>query len=197
MNKHLVAILTLALLPACAYGVDGVTLINQSTVMAAGGFPYIISQPGSYKLTGNLDASKAGTNAIVITSSHVTIDLNGFTIFGPATAPLTFFQRGIFADQGVNFIFVRNGIVAGFGEQVKLDGSENLIEDLILSSAGCSVIGDTELGPGSVVRHIVTSQVLRLTCPAVVSDSVYADVLPFAGTGPCAIFNSANRSVEP
>jgi len=33
---------------------EGVVLINQSTVMAAGGFPYVITQPGSYKLSGNL-----------------------------------------------------------------------------------------------------------------------------------------------
>ena len=37
-----------------AFAVDGQVLINQSTVMAAGGFPYIISNSGSYKLSGNL-----------------------------------------------------------------------------------------------------------------------------------------------
>ena len=54
MNKRVLILLAIAILPVCAFAVDGVTLINQSTVMAAGGFPYVISQPGSYKLAGNL-----------------------------------------------------------------------------------------------------------------------------------------------
>ena len=52
MNKTFLLIAALA--APCAFAVDGIVLINQSTVMAAGGFPYIISQPGSYKPSGNL-----------------------------------------------------------------------------------------------------------------------------------------------
>ena len=44
-----------ALLASSAFAVDGVVLINQSTVTAAGGFPYSITQSGSYRLSGNLD----------------------------------------------------------------------------------------------------------------------------------------------
>ena len=62
-----------------AFGVDGVTLINQSAVLAAGGFPYTISQPGSYRLSGNL-AAPLDAAAVVINASNVTLDLNGFTI---------------------------------------------------------------------------------------------------------------------
>ena len=51
MTKHLLSILAFALIPVGAFGVDGVVLINQSTVMTSGGFPYVISQPGSYKLS--------------------------------------------------------------------------------------------------------------------------------------------------
>lgn len=40
--------------------------------------PYAITQPGSYYLTTNLTATVS--NAIVITASGVTLDLNGFTI---------------------------------------------------------------------------------------------------------------------
>jgi hypothetical protein len=46
-----------------AFAVDGATLINQASVMAAGGFPYKITQPGSYKLSGNL-VVPAGTSEI-------------------------------------------------------------------------------------------------------------------------------------
>jgi hypothetical protein len=54
MKNAVLVVLDIALGPAYAFGVDGVTLINQSTVIAAGGFPYTISRPGSYKLSGNL-----------------------------------------------------------------------------------------------------------------------------------------------
>ena len=37
-----------------AWAVDGVVLINQSSVAAAGGFPFFITQPGSYKLSSNI-----------------------------------------------------------------------------------------------------------------------------------------------
>src|ERR1700733_5595894 len=45
--------------------------------------PYFITLPGSYYLTTNLMIS-SGNNAIVIETNNVTIDLNGFTIFGTA-----------------------------------------------------------------------------------------------------------------
>src|SRR5947199_9680744 len=73
-----------------AYAVDGVVLINQSAALAGNvtpgdtpGFPVTISVPGSYKLSGNLTVPDANTDAIVIASSDVTFDLNGFSIIGP------------------------------------------------------------------------------------------------------------------
>ena len=85
--KNALVLCMMALLPACALAVDGVVLINQSTVMAAGGFPYILSQAGSYKLSGNLTMSTtiagnfSGLDiAIGIRSSNVNLDLNGFSI---------------------------------------------------------------------------------------------------------------------
>src|SRR6266436_6650069 len=87
MSKTVLLVLAMALVPFCAFAVDGVVLINQSTVMAAGGFPYVISQPGSYKLSGNLTMNTTNTGnyrgndvPIVISSSSVVLDLNGFSI---------------------------------------------------------------------------------------------------------------------
>ena len=37
------------LIATSAFAIDGVVLINQSTVTAAGGFPYMITKTGSYK----------------------------------------------------------------------------------------------------------------------------------------------------
>ena len=84
MTKQAIAFAALAMLPACMYAADGQILINQATVNAAGGFPYVISQPGSYKLSGNLIVADKNKTAIEITTNNVTVDLNGFAIIGPA-----------------------------------------------------------------------------------------------------------------
>src|SRR5262245_60243098 len=70
--------------------VDGVVLIDQNKAIAGGvtpgdaaGFPVTITQPGSYRLSGNLIVPNSNTNAIEIASDFVTIDLNGFSILGP------------------------------------------------------------------------------------------------------------------
>jgi len=79
MKKHALAFLAMTLAPACLYAVDGVTLINQSTVNAAGGFPYRIMQSGSYKLSGPL-SPLVNQSAIVISANNVVLDLNGFSV---------------------------------------------------------------------------------------------------------------------
>src|SRR5271170_3750944 len=84
MTKVSFVTLSMVLAPFCAFAVDGVVLINQSTVTAAGGFPYTITQPGSYRLSGNLTVPNVNTDGIVISVDNVNIDLNGFSIIGPA-----------------------------------------------------------------------------------------------------------------
>ena len=70
--------------------VDGVILIDQKGALAGGitsgdgpGFPVTISEPGSYRLAGNLIVS--ATSGIEIKTDNVTLDLNGFSIVGPGT----------------------------------------------------------------------------------------------------------------
>src|SRR5262245_29396466 len=83
MSKLFVLIVLVASIPAFAgvKGTDETVLINQASVQAAGGFPFIISQPGSYKLIGNL-VVPANTSGILVQSNDVTLDLNGFSITG-------------------------------------------------------------------------------------------------------------------
>jgi hypothetical protein len=87
MNKSILLLMILGLIPFHVFAVDGVVLINQSTVTAQGGFPYIISTPGSYKLSGPLTMSttvagnyRGNDVAIVINTNNVSLDLNGFSI---------------------------------------------------------------------------------------------------------------------
>lgn len=114
-------------LPGAALAVDGTKLIDQARALAGGltpgdgpGFPVLISQPGSYRLSGNLTVPDAGTTAIEITADNVTLDLNGFSIQGPTVcsgiptscAPA---GTGIGVLGRANYIAVRNGIVRGMG----------------------------------------------------------------------------------
>jgi hypothetical protein len=140
MRQRIVVLLALFLLPATLLAVDGVVLINQSTVMATGGFPYTITQPGSYKLSGNLTVPNINTGAIVIASDRVTLDLNGFALIGPAECPAPTCAAGAGAAHGITAgtdtpakgysnITIRNGTVRGMGRDgIHVLGDSVLIE---------------------------------------------------------------------
>lgn len=121
-----------ALGPSCAFATDGQILISQASVTAAGGFPYVISQSGSYKLSGNLVVS-ASKDGIDINVSNVTLDLNGFTIAGPGPVacstpkapngpPCSGFNSGIISAPNLYNVAVLNGAVVGFSTGVDLSG---------------------------------------------------------------------------
>ena len=85
------AVLGIALPAATAFAADGVVEINQARALDGGvtvidnpGFPVTLGRPGSYMLTGNLVIDDADTTAIEILVPNVDLDLNGFTIDGPA-----------------------------------------------------------------------------------------------------------------
>jgi hypothetical protein len=165
MLKTAIAILISAALmfAAPAFAVDGQVLINQSTVMAAGGFPYKITQPGSYKLSGNLVVSTTFTDGIDILTSNVSIDLNGFTISGPVKCTGFGFSISCGNDGGTGIasfdlpssnVAVRNGSVVGFGAGIDLSRSINCLVEEVQAS-GNSGIG--LLLSGGLVRRNIAS----------------------------------------
>jgi len=85
---------------------DGTILIGQPVQ-----FPYVISQPGSYRLSSNLTvAANAPVGAIDIAASSVTLDMNGFTISCAgcsAGAPIGILVTG-------TDVLIRNGQITGF-----------------------------------------------------------------------------------
>jgi len=102
-----------------ARAADGIQEINQASALAGGGFPVVLSAPGSYRLTSNLDlgASPAGTTAISIAAQDVYLDLAGFSIRGPLTCTTSPPPAG--SGSGVASsaagTTVTNGSVTGFG----------------------------------------------------------------------------------
>lgn len=90
------------------------TAINSVNTPGDGSTVYRITQPGSYYLTGNL-TGEPNKHGIIVASSNVTIDLNGFRLFGDAAS-----WDGIINATSVNAVTVRNGTVSGWNNGVNL-----------------------------------------------------------------------------
>jgi hypothetical protein len=132
--RRILAVLAMVLISASAFAVDGIVLINQASAIAGGGFPYTITQPGSYRLSGNLTVPP-GAHGILIATDNVTIDLNGFAIMGTGAGAGV--GHGIVAGtdtpvvQGYYNIAVRNGTIQGMGaDGIHLLGDNVVVEDL-------------------------------------------------------------------
>lgn len=142
-----------------AKSTDGTVAIDQTGANNGGvtpgdapGFPITISQPGSYRLVGNLKVLLPGVTAIQVEASNVTIDLNGFVISGlvacsglagqKVCAPKSEFSRGVDAySKSPTNVVVRNGHVRGFQYGVILT-ERGLVNNLTASdnsSYGISV----------------------------------------------------------
>jgi hypothetical protein len=156
--------LLLAAAPAGA--VDGVFEIAPACV-AAGcfpgddpGFPVEITQPGSYRLTGNLQVPDADTSAIRLAGGlhGVAIDLNGFTIQGvtdcgtdplPACSPQGGGSGVEATAAGISGASVRNGTVRGMGNDGIILGRGGLVTDVTVENNGSNGVA---LLSGSVVH---------------------------------------------
>jgi Right handed beta helix region len=95
------------------------TPIHKTSGSPVAGPHFIISQPGSYYLTGNITVSTG--DAIVITAaSDVSIDLNGFTIASALVGDND--GTAIKIPGGFTRLIVKNGSIRS-GSTVPLDGS--------------------------------------------------------------------------
>lgn len=131
-------------LPSAAFAVDGVVLINQASALAGSvtpgdtpGFPVTISQPGSYRLSSNLLLGYPG--AIDIESDNVTIDLNGFTIFGGAICD---FVLGVFECEGAGGSAIFTTTTVGFSNITIRNG---FIQNTLGAGIYCPVCNDVLL----------------------------------------------------
>jgi parallel beta-helix repeat protein len=120
-----------------AGAVDGVIEINQAKVLAAGGVPYTVGI-GSYRLTGNLipPANTTAIKAPFENAVNVTIDLNGFSIFGSGTGN-TGVGINLFSNSGVT---VENGSVSGFGSGVEV-GNFGIVKNVHADLNGIGIEG--------------------------------------------------------
>jgi len=135
--------------PVPAYAVDGVKLIDRAVVLERGGYPYRITEAGSYRLSGNLVVSD-GANAINIMVSNVTLDLNGFTISGPGSNAISG------GSTAINGVSVRNGTISGPSSGINLGNCTgcSVQQMLIENSVNAISVGPTALVSSNVVTGI-------------------------------------------
>lgn len=142
-----------AALPALA--TNGVIEINQAKALAGGvtagdtpGFPVTLSANASYILTSDLDltaeASPPNTHAVVVNAGYVTIDLNGFSIFGntqcgpphPVVCANPGTGNGIEVPSG-STVRVHNGTIRNVGNHgVHQESGTGSYESLLVTSCG-------------------------------------------------------------
>jgi hypothetical protein len=96
----------------------------------------IISASGSYILNGNLTSTSAITNCIDVSTSWVTINLNGFTVTGKGGT-----ATGIYSNFGALRVF--NGSVNGFGVGITAAGIGAVLQKV---NIGSSVKAGASLG---------------------------------------------------
>ncbi|MFT3684921.1 MAG: hypothetical protein QM783_08345 [Phycisphaerales bacterium] len=117
--------------------------------IAGGSTPIIISQSGSYVLTGNIAVGAAV--AVTISASHVTLDLNGFAVSAAVGASSVV---SIGPSSSTTNVDVRNGTVAGGVIGVALSGAANLtLEDLRI--VGPKQYGIVTQSGGTQARNVV------------------------------------------
>jgi hypothetical protein len=107
------------------------TPIGPTTTTGDATNTFIISQPGSYYLTGNLNG-EFGKNGILITSSNVTLDLNGFALVGVSGS-----FSGVSVSGFRTNVVIRNGLVSGWassGVSTQIDSGR--IERIVSSENG-------------------------------------------------------------
>lgn len=122
------------------------TAINSTNTPGGAGETFLITQPGSYYLTGNITMS-AGKTAIGVNASDVTIDMNGYTIIGQASGGL-----GIAGYGGAGRIVVRGGSFRAGPLLAISIGAESLVENVQVSQSTTGVDA-ISVGDRSVVRN--------------------------------------------
>jgi hypothetical protein len=143
-------IATLLGVPRAPLAAEGLIEINQARALAGDvtpgdtpGFPVVISESGSYVLTGDLDlraeAKPADTTAILITADFVWLDLNGFSIIGPfacAGAPPTQTGTGDGIASASSHVTVTGGHVRGVGRDAISLGANARVYDVVVTCSG-------------------------------------------------------------
>jgi len=185
-------------LPLSCFAVDGVYEINQLCV-ASGcfsgddpGWPVVLAQPGSYRLTSNLNVSTAdaaiNVTAIEVNSDGVSLDLNGFSIIGPKPTDDTGTGVGVHSF-GFETSIV-NGQVTGMGGRGIICGESCRIDGVIATYNGS--VGLQLSGPNLVTNSVANSNLAG----GVVTNGVVKNSVISGNAGLAGVFASSRSLIE-
>ena len=141
--------------------------------------PYAITNAGSYYLATNVTGI-SGTDGITVSAGDVTIDLNGFALFGVSGS-----HSGIFISNSYTNVTVRNGSLSGWGysgvDAASANPSGVLLEHLSASGnnnfgifTGNSVVRDCVCQNNGEGGVYVSSASLISGCSLIHNTNIYA-----------------------
>ncbi len=192
----------LLFLPLSCFAVDGVYEINQLCVDSgcfspsdSPGWPVVLAQPGSYRLTSNLKISEAeaiedaiNITAIEITADGVSLDLNGFSIIGPK--PLDDTGTGVGVYSFASGTSIANGHVTGMGGRGIICGESCRIDGVVATLNG-------SVGLQMSGWNLVTNSVSSLNLAGgVVTNGLVKNCLISGNAGLAGLFALSRSMIE-
>lgn len=103
-------------------GLGGAVSVAASTAVSA--CDTVISAPGTYVLAADLDCSTSATDGVVIESSNVTLNLDGYSISG-GTGANDYTGVYVYSGGELNHVTVENGTIADWEYDLYPDGVSN------------------------------------------------------------------------
>jgi hypothetical protein len=136
---------------------DTIKPIDSCGVLTAG-------DQSSYVLVNSIQTQNL--NCLIIESSNITIDMNGFSIQGSGDG------TGILATTPVEGIKIRNGFVRNFAVGISLGGTANVVQNVhVTNNTDTGMI----LGASNLVDHVVAQannkNGIIMTAAATIKDS--------------------------
>lgn len=167
----------------------------RSTIGAVGGSSstIAITAPGSYVLLG--DVSVASGNAITISASHVTLDLNGFTLSSSASPAAGVGISGGSPSQ--SSVRIRNGRISGAGtvSGTGFSGSGFRTGISGFSSTGVSDVTVSGVGQSGILLG-ANSRVLRSTVQNCGADGITATLVADCCVSSCYLVGIRNPGYD-
>jgi len=99
--------------------IEARTPVDATNTPGTAAVQYVINQPGSYYLTGNITAAAFRTG-ITIQTNDVTLDLNGFVMTGPGGS--TYNAIAVVGQVAQNNVVIRNGTLRNWASGVFAPG---------------------------------------------------------------------------
>lgn len=125
----------------------------------------LISQPGSYYLTGNIIVTNESSSGISISTNNVTLDLNGFSVISPRSLPQN--TSGISANfDGITNVTIRNGRIVGFVFGVLSRANNTIVENVTITDSrmrGINILGNGSNFVAIIRNNVILNTDLRLS----------------------------------